>query len=168
MTESVAIEEVIRALQEITDEYAESLPPDGDWEPMLFIFKGELSTSTTFPMPPNGPMRDFLFETIIPNQVRPAEPDAVVILVSAWATAASVDEEELNKIEAGEAPLPSERPDRREVLLIQGVSKEGEAGAMAEIIRSEGHPELDWEIFPTETGEFQGRLMTAIRRGVWG
>lgn len=157
---------MIEQIRAITDAYAETLSPDGDWAPTLFLVKDNDIAISTFSMPPNGAIREFFFESVLPNQIRSAEPDAVIVLVSTWMSQA-MDEEDFQKMEKGEGPMPSERPDRKEAVVIQGVSKDEEFCAMGEIIRSDGPPELEWESF-SEVAEMQGRMMASLRRGVWG
>lgn len=149
------MEEMVRT----TDRHASTLPPDGDWSPMLFVVKDDKATIVGIEMPPNE-LRDWWFGTIIPNVIHKVEPnpDLVAILVSSWMKQMDEDEdlENLNV-------MPSESPDRKECLILYGVSAEEEITKLGEIIRGGEHPELEW----SEPEGVQGRVQGALRRAVW-
>ena len=147
-------------LSRASDDFASELDPDGDWNPMLFIVNGEKVTMVGFEMPENGWKRERLFSTLLPNMIHEkfSNPDSIVMLVSTWVTVTENWQE-------GD-PLPSENPDRKEALLLQGINKDEELTYMAEIKRSESTPELDWITKGEEVG-VEGRLIGCLRRAVW-
>lgn len=157
------LKELMDVLKVMTDRYSSELEPDGDLRPILFILKdGEISMGT-FDMP-ESPYRDFLFGTLLPNNIKglTPDPDAVVLLVSTWFLML----EDIKNMDEYEGPMPSQAPDRREAILITGVSKDEEIYHFGEIIRREGeHPLIEWK--DTDDGNFEGRILSGLRRSVW-
>lgn len=151
--------EVMEGMKETSDFFASKLEPDGDWQPMIVIVKDDEFHIMAFRMPANGWERELLFSTVIPNAIHEKfpDPDILVMLVSTWYTE--------DGWEPGD-PLPAEREDRKEALVLQGISKKEEFSAMAEIIRGESHPELRW-IKELEESKMEGRLVGCLRRAVW-
>ena len=153
------LREFVESIKRATDDIARSLPPDGDWEPMVFIIKDDHVTMAHFDMPESF-LRDWWFGSVIPSAIKKVEPnpDAVLILVSSW----------MRFLKEGEDPenpdvMPSQDPEREECLVLSGVSPDEEIVLMGKIIRSENHPELEWD----EPGNAEGRIQSALRRAVW-
>lgn len=165
---SDSLQELLETVQFMSDRYAEHLPPDGDWDPMAFVeteehlgmaaFAGEFMESDD--------TKDHFADSVLPSTIRAiarelgGEPVRVVLLVSAWALMG----ESLDEIEEG--VRPSQHKDRKEVLMLQGVTADEELMSMAEIVRGGPHPLLDWQM-SGEDAMSQGRMIAGIRRGVW-
>ena len=156
------LKEIMDALKETNEHYASQLPPDGDWDPMLFIFKEDTVHMVGFQMPENGWKREKLFMELLPNMINEkfGNPDAVVMLISAW----YLSMENKGGWEEGD-PIPSESPDRKECLLLHGISRDKELSYMGDIKRGESHPELEWIDHGDSLSE--GRLVGCLRRSVW-
>lgn len=151
------LESIMEALEETSEAYADELPPDGDWDPMLVVTVGETGNIVHFEMPKEDWKKDDLFERILPNLIHEqfGDPDSIIFVSSTWWT----------EWQEGD-PRPRENPDRKEALLLQGISRDEELMSMAEIIRSESHPELEW-IMQREYFDMSGRFGAFLRRAMW-
>lgn len=159
------LRELMDFLKETSETFAAEMQPYGDWDPMLFVVHEKELALVGFEMPPNGDQREEMFMTVLPNLVHSKlpNPDAVVMLVSAW----YVQKEDLKGEGWKEGDiLPSEHPDRKECLLLQGISKDNEISYMARINRSESSPELEW-LDEMDGAQFGGRLVACLRRALW-
>lgn len=157
------LEELLEHIKKVSEEWAEQCGPDGDWNPLLFILDEERHMQIVAVDMPENEFRDDYFSTFIPNIVKglSIEPKAVVFLSSVWFL--SVDSS-VEDMENYDGPLPSQSINRREALLITGISHDQELSVMAEIIRSDGPPALEWMENPEGMG---GRMMGGLRRAIW-
>lgn len=135
--------------------------PDDDWEPILFV-EGKDGSGIT---PLGQFMRDDRHKELLANVVIPAvieqfQATTIVMVLSTW-TASVASKEELEPIRY--VP-PSQRPNRREQLLIIEYTREGVTRqAFAEIIRHEDSPPTldEWTAVEGETA-FEGRFIGPI------
>jgi hypothetical protein len=157
----MALKELLDGLKEITDEYASGLGPEDDWAPMLLVVNEGKFSIIGIEMPPQGEVRQKLFSSIIPNQIHKDFPNAqaLVMVVSTWYAVVEDGDQ------FPDTPL-SDRPDRKEGLVLQGISKSEEVGYFAEIIRTDTGVELDWKS-EMEEAVFCGPLMSSLRRALW-
>ena len=136
--------------------------PDDDWEPILFV-EGKTGTGMT-PLGQfmrNDGSKDMLAEVVIPAVVEQFQATTVVMVLSTW-TASVASKEELEPIRY--VP-PSQRPDRREQLLIIEYTREGVTRqAFAEIIRHENSPPTlgDWDEQIMDKAVLEGRFVEPI------
>lgn len=164
---SDSLQELLETVARMSDHYAEHLPPDGDWDPMAFIETDEHIGMAAFAgdFMESDETKDHFADSVLPSTIREVarelggEPIRVVLLVSAWALMG----ESLEEIED---VRPSQHKDRKEVLMLQGVSASEERMSMAEIVRGGPHPVLEWQTMGEDVVS-QGRMVAGIRRGVW-
>lgn len=161
--------ELLETAKTTTDTYAASLPPDGDWSPMLYVLtedKGLVLCGIDGRMLEN---KDQFFGEMLPNIARSVSkktPKALLFLVSSWMVdiTAVEDKNELEALMSGRMGA-SQHPDRIEVLVLMGIDREQEVSAMGRIIRSYGPPTLEWKA--GVPGTWEGRVISALRRSVW-
>lgn len=164
-----SVRELIEVAKASSEGYAETLEPDGDWAPMLFI---DTASGMTIALidPQFLDDKDRLWGVLIPNLIgeiaKGVAPEAVVLLASSWMVEYDPDDPELG--DAFDA-APSEHPRRTECLVLVGVSSQAEAGAMATIVRGGPHPVLEWSP-EAEAADvtFAGEAMAGMRQAVWG
>lgn len=122
--------------------------PEDDWAPHAFIEAGD-GTQGIMPLAHlmTDEMKDALATMILPAVVKMAKASRIVLVLSVWTSKLATDE--FNH-ESGQyaGPPPSERPDRKEYVMVIEYTAEGVGRqAYAQILRDGVHPPTlaDWE-----------------------
>ena len=142
------LEGLVEHVKERVLEIGGRLEPDADWSPFLFLYnaKGEL---LIVPVEiPDEQAKQRFFLIIFPAMVVAHRAQHAVFVTTVWMRKASEFERR-----RGMFRLPSEMSDRVEAVHVMGVTADSAQTWVAEIRRSDKHPELErWQTF----GEYLG------------
>lgn len=146
--------ELLEHVRESSDARAASLPPDGDWNPMLFV-QGERGLAVGMFGGKLLRVEDVFANSLLPSFIKSVakKPEAVVFRSSSWMVMS-------NDLAPGERVLdvrPSLHPNRIEALVLNLVTPTEEDGV--------GPPVLEWQ---ESSVNWEGRMIAGLRRGVWG
>lgn len=142
---------------------AEFDDPEDDWAPVLFVLSDEGMAVVDVSMLMQPGMKD-LAARAMQLSIEQIGGVAAAFVSSSWTSQTTTDV--MN--ETGEYPLPSEQADRKEIVMVYGLSADGSVAEMAEILRSDVAPPVlgEWTRHETAEDGFGGRFPDAIKAGL--
>jgi hypothetical protein len=148
MDNRTILRDLIKKTQDGAEKIALDLQPDGDWIPTaMIVAEGEDETLeiTAAPIPIRDEReKELIFDILLPTLVEKMSARALTLVLPSWTSEAR---------EEGADLRPSEDPDRRETLILIGVTLGSVESCMAPVVRSDSHPELGpWRDMATKQG----------------
>lgn len=166
--DSNSIEKLMDGVCEVVEEIRTTLPPDGDFMPVVHVFDDEsrmtvvgLDTqllSTSFG-------KQFLFEGLLCPMVDRLGGRQVVCVMTAWMLAMNGEDAEEKMREAMESGLEN-HPEHVECVIVNGIDPLHTHIRTAQITRHENAPPTlgEWDIWPSgENIVLEGRMIDPLQ-----
>ena len=137
-TPSPALAELVLTAQQSAVEYAEALPPDGEWSPAMFVetLRGEHIFLEGFGFA-NEEERGVLFGEVIPALMRGLHAARAALVVPGYAVTLKVKSPDFERERAIVGLLtPAHHPDHEEVLIVHGLEGKTRVVSMAVVQRT--------------------------------
>lgn len=162
----------LKELQEMIEKVGKTLDPEDDWMPVLFLDKDNQLAMLGIPFMENESQKDMCAFALY-AAIKRTNPDRAFFVTTAWASSPignrfMSNEDFMEAIRQGWIPQPSQDPDRKEIVNVVMLNKDGKSEMMTGFIkRSKTKPPkiVRWKMHDQPETDVKGRFGDAMRKG---